>query len=112
MKRIILESLKAWIDHRAASKGAALAFYTLFSMTPILMLAIAVAGFFFGMQAAQGGDHRPDTRSGWAEWRTGDPGIAGRRARPRIGIDGDDQRHCSAGDWREQRICRIKRQSG
>lgn len=54
MKKIILESLKAWIDHRAASKGAALAFYTLFSMTPILMLAIAVAGFFFGMQAAQG----------------------------------------------------------
>lgn len=54
MKRILLESLKAWIDHRAASKGAALAFYTLFSMTPILMLAIAVAGYFFGVQAAQG----------------------------------------------------------
>lgn len=50
----MLESFKAWIDHRAASKGAALAFYTLFSMTPILVLAIAVAGYFFGMQAAQG----------------------------------------------------------
>ncbi|HUW29638.1 MAG TPA: YihY/virulence factor BrkB family protein [Sulfuriferula sp.] len=54
MKRILIESLKAWIDHRAASKGAALAFYTLFSMTPILILAIAVAGYFFGEQAAQG----------------------------------------------------------
>lgn len=54
MKKIMLESFKAWIDHRAASKGAALAFYTLFSMTPILVLAIAVAGYFFGMQAAQG----------------------------------------------------------
>ncbi len=54
MKKILLESLKAWIDHRASSKGAALAFYTLFSMTPILMLAIAVAGYFFGVQAAQG----------------------------------------------------------
>ena len=54
MKKIMLESFKAWIDHRAASKGAALAFYTLFSMTPILMLAIAVAGYFFGEQAAQG----------------------------------------------------------
>ncbi|HXM84136.1 MAG TPA: YihY/virulence factor BrkB family protein [Burkholderiales bacterium] len=47
-------SLNAWIEHRAASKGAALAFYTLFSMTPILVLAIAVAGYFFGAQAAQG----------------------------------------------------------
>ena len=54
MKRLLLESLKAWIDHRAASKGAALAFYMLFSMTPILILAIAVAGYFFGAQAAQG----------------------------------------------------------
>ena len=54
MKRVLIESLKAWIDHRAASKGAALAFYTLFSMTPILVLAIAVAGYFFGAEAAQG----------------------------------------------------------
>lgn len=37
------KSLIAWIDHRASSKGAALAFYTLFSMTPILILAIAGA---------------------------------------------------------------------
>jgi membrane protein len=51
---VLTESLKAWIDHRAASKGAALAFYTLFSMTPILVLAIAVAGYFFGAKAAQG----------------------------------------------------------
>ena len=47
-------SLRAWIDHRAGSKGAALAFYTLFSMTPILILAIAGAGHFFGAEAAQG----------------------------------------------------------
>ena len=54
MFHVLTESLKAWIDQRAASKGAALAFYTLFSMTPILVLAIAVAGYFFGSKAAQG----------------------------------------------------------
>ncbi|WP_082439507.1 MULTISPECIES: YihY/virulence factor BrkB family protein [unclassified Massilia] len=43
-----------WIDHRAASKGAALAFYSLFSLAPILVLVIAVAGFFYGTDAAQG----------------------------------------------------------
>jgi membrane protein len=47
-------SLASWVDHRASSKGAALAFYTLFSMTPILVLVIVVAGYFFGAQAAQG----------------------------------------------------------
>lgn len=43
-----------WLAHRAASKGAALAFYTLFSLAPILVLVIAVAGFFYGAEAARG----------------------------------------------------------
>jgi uncharacterized BrkB/YihY/UPF0761 family membrane protein len=53
--RVLVASWRAWVDHRAASKGAALAFYTLFSMAPILIVAIAVAGYFFGDKAAQGG---------------------------------------------------------
>ncbi len=52
--KVFVESLVSWIDHRASSKGAALAFYTLFSLAPILILAIAVAGHFFGVEAAQG----------------------------------------------------------
>jgi membrane protein len=51
---VLAGSLNAWIGHRAGSKGAALAFYALFSMTPILMLAIAAAGYFFGAEAARG----------------------------------------------------------
>jgi membrane protein len=43
-----------WLGHRASSKGAALAFYTLFSLAPILVLVIAIAGFFYGTDAAQG----------------------------------------------------------
>lgn len=54
LKTVLVESLRSWIDHRASSKGAALAFYTLFSMTPILVLAIAGAGYVFGAEAAQG----------------------------------------------------------
>jgi membrane protein len=49
---VLVESLVSWVDHRGDSKGAALAFYTLFSMTPILVLAIAL--YFFGAEAAQG----------------------------------------------------------
>ena len=47
-------ALDQWFVHRASSKGAALAFYTAFSMAPILVLVIAVAGFFWGAEAAQG----------------------------------------------------------
>jgi len=54
LRMVFRESLAAWFDHRAGSKSAALAFYTLFSMTPILLLAIAVAGYVFGADAAQG----------------------------------------------------------
>jgi len=54
MYAVLIKSLNAWLDHRASSKGAALAFYTLFSMAPILVLAIAAAGYFFGAEAAQG----------------------------------------------------------
>lgn len=54
MLRVLVKSLNEWLDHRGASKGAALAFYTLFSLTPILILVIAVAGYFFGDEAAQG----------------------------------------------------------
>lgn len=43
-----------WFADRCSSKGAALAFYTLFSMAPILVLVLAVAGFFYGEDAARG----------------------------------------------------------
>ena len=42
-----------WKDDAAPSMGAALAFYTLFSLAPVLLLAIAVAGFFMGRDGAQ-----------------------------------------------------------
>jgi membrane protein len=54
LQAVLKKSLTAWVDHRASSKGAALAFYTLFSMAPILVLAIAGAGYFFGAEAARG----------------------------------------------------------
>ena len=51
--RLLLDAVKAWFNHRASSKGAALSFYTLFSLTPILVLSIAVVGYFFGHEMAQ-----------------------------------------------------------
>jgi membrane protein len=52
--RLIYESVNEWMNDRASRKGAALAFYTVFSLAPILILSIAIAGLFFGEEAARG----------------------------------------------------------
>jgi membrane protein len=56
--RALGELLKAaavnWVDDHAQSMGAALAFYTIFSIAPLLLIVISVAGFFFGEEAARG----------------------------------------------------------
>src|SRR5664279_2023233 len=57
LKRIgdlISKSIRAWMDDFAPSMGAALAYYTLFSIAPLLIIVIAVAGLFFGQEAARG----------------------------------------------------------
>ncbi|HSC23330.1 MAG TPA: YihY/virulence factor BrkB family protein [Casimicrobiaceae bacterium] len=48
------ESVKQWSDDYAPSMGAALSYYTIFSIAPLLVIVIAVAGFFFGEKAASG----------------------------------------------------------
>jgi membrane protein len=54
MWEIAKRSVSAWIDDYAPSMGAALAYYALFSLAPLLLLAIAVAGLVFGADAARG----------------------------------------------------------
>ena len=51
---LLRRSVSAWIDDDAASLGAALAYYTLFSLAPLLLIVIAVAGMVFGAEAARG----------------------------------------------------------
>jgi membrane protein len=55
---LIKDAANGWSDHRASRIGAALAFYTVFSLGPILLLAVVVAGFFFGQSAARGEIHQ------------------------------------------------------
>ncbi|HEY8607738.1 MAG TPA: YihY/virulence factor BrkB family protein [Noviherbaspirillum sp.] len=45
---LAISAAKEWSAHRAASKGAALALYTLFSLAPMLVLVVTIAGLFFG----------------------------------------------------------------
>ena len=55
---LLKDAASGWSDHHASRVGAALAFYTVFSLGPILLLAVAVAGFFFGQGTARGEIHQ------------------------------------------------------
>ena len=52
--RLLRDAVAAWNDDYAASMGAALAYYTLFSVAPLLLIVISVAGLIFGEDAARG----------------------------------------------------------
>jgi membrane protein len=48
------DALRAWWEDNAPRLGASLAYYTLFAIAPVLLVAIAIAGFVFGEQAVRG----------------------------------------------------------
>jgi membrane protein len=52
--RLLVKAGKAWANDYAPSMGAAIAYYTTFSLAPLLVIVIAVAGAVFGAEAAQG----------------------------------------------------------
>ena len=54
LRKLLVGAVEEWINDRASSKGAALAFYTLFSLAPILIMVLAIAGAIFGEEAARG----------------------------------------------------------
>lgn len=52
--RLMRAAFVGWWNDRAMSLGASIAFFTVFSLAPMLLAAIAVAGLAFGREAAQG----------------------------------------------------------
>jgi membrane protein len=50
---LLKQTFTEWNADKAPRLGAALAYYTVFSLAPLLVLAVAIAGFFFGQEAAQ-----------------------------------------------------------
>jgi membrane protein len=52
--RMLRDAVTAWWNDQAPSKGAALAYYSMFSIAPLLYLIISIAGLFFGPDAVRG----------------------------------------------------------
>jgi membrane protein len=54
MWSLFKQAVRAWSDDYAPSMGAAISYYMLFSIAPLFLIVIAVAGWFFGDEAARG----------------------------------------------------------
>jgi membrane protein len=51
---LFVESFNDWLEDRALRFSAALAYYSIFAMAPLVIIAISVAGLIFGQEAARG----------------------------------------------------------
>lgn len=47
-------AIDQWFTHRSARMGAALAYYSVFSLGPLLLIVTSIAGLFFGADAVRG----------------------------------------------------------
>ena len=54
MFRLLKNTVFAFVEDEALSRGAAIAFYTVTSIAPILLIVTAIAGLAFGREAAEG----------------------------------------------------------
>jgi len=54
MWNVAKQAVYAWLDDYAPSMGAALAYYTVFSIAPLLLIVVSIAGLVFGKEASEG----------------------------------------------------------
>jgi membrane protein len=53
IKALLMESFDEWNRHKAPRLGASLAFYTLLSLTPLILVVVSIVGLVFGHDVAQ-----------------------------------------------------------
>jgi len=51
---MVRQASREWVDDNAPRLGAAVAFYTLLSLAPVIIIAVALAAVFYGQDAVQG----------------------------------------------------------
>lgn len=52
--QLLRAAFNGWLDNNATTSSAALSYYSLFSIAPLLLISLAVAGAIFGADASQG----------------------------------------------------------
>src|SRR5690625_6755375 len=51
---LVTDAVKLWLDRNAFNLAGSLAFYTLFSLAPVVIIAVTIIGVVLGQDAAQG----------------------------------------------------------
>ncbi|HLZ08499.1 MAG TPA: YhjD/YihY/BrkB family envelope integrity protein, partial [Chloroflexota bacterium] len=51
---LVKDTYREWSEDKASRLGASVSYYTIFSLAPLLIVVIAVAGLVFGQKAVQG----------------------------------------------------------
>src|SRR6266436_3566817 len=54
MWSLLKDTAASWSNHKASRLGAALAYYSIFSLGPLIVIAVAIAGLTFGQEAVRG----------------------------------------------------------
>src|ERR1044071_6588305 len=54
MWKLLKATVLSFVEDEALSRGAAIAFYTVTSLAPVLLIVVSIAGLAFGQEAAQG----------------------------------------------------------
>lgn len=52
--RLLIDAIQVWLDRNAFQHASALAFYTLFSLAPLVIILVAIVGAVYGQDAASG----------------------------------------------------------
>ena len=55
VKKLLSQSFEQWSNHNSSSLGAALAYYAVLSLAPLLTIAVAIAGLAFRKDALRAG---------------------------------------------------------
>ena len=74
-----------WVAHKDARMGAALSYYSVFSIGPLILIAVAIAGLFFGREAVQG-QVTASLQDCWGERRESDQRHAESAGSPAEGL--------------------------
>jgi len=51
--KILKDAVSGYIAHEALTRGAAIAFYAVTSLAPVLVIVVAIAGLVFGQEAVR-----------------------------------------------------------
>jgi membrane protein len=82
---VVRETIANWNKHGASTHSAALAYFSLFSMAPVLMLVVALSGLVFGADAVRGQIARELSRFIGADGAAMVQEIVAASAKPRTG---------------------------